>query len=54
MVTDAGAARQIKGSVKETVGKAISDAKLESHGKPDKIESKVPNAVGGFKDALKE
>jgi uncharacterized protein YjbJ (UPF0337 family) len=50
----AGAAKQIKGSVKETVGKAIGDTKLESDGKADKVAGKVQNAVGGLKDALKE
>lgn len=49
-----GAAKEIKGSVKETVGKAIGDSKLESEGKTDKIAGKVQNAIGGLKDALKE
>ena len=49
----AGAAKQITGSIKETVGKAVSDAKLVSGGKADKVEGKVQNAIGGLKDALK-
>jgi uncharacterized protein YjbJ (UPF0337 family) len=49
-----GAAKQIKGSVKEIVGKAVGDAKLQSDGKADKFEGKVQNAVGGIKDALKK
>jgi uncharacterized protein YjbJ (UPF0337 family) len=48
-----GAAKEIKGSVKETVGKALGDAKLQSDGKADKVEGKVQNAIGGLKDALK-
>ena len=40
-------------SVKEAVGKAIGDAKLEAEGKADKIEGKVQNAVGGLKDVLR-
>jgi uncharacterized protein YjbJ (UPF0337 family) len=48
-----GAAKEIKGSVKETVGKAVGDGKLQSDGKADKVEGKVQNAVGGLKDALK-
>jgi uncharacterized protein YjbJ (UPF0337 family) len=48
-----GSAKQIKGAVKEVVGKAIGDTKLESEGKADKIEGKVQNAIGGLKDALK-
>ena len=50
----AGSAKQIKGEVKQVVGKAIGDAKLESEGKADKIEGKVQNAVGGLKDTVKD
>jgi uncharacterized protein YjbJ (UPF0337 family) len=50
----AGEAKELKGSVKETVGKATGDAKLASDGKTDKIAGKVQNAVGGLKDVLKE
>jgi uncharacterized protein YjbJ (UPF0337 family) len=49
----AGSAKQIKGSVKETVGKATGDAKLESEGKADKVAGKIQNAVGGIKDTLR-
>ena len=49
----AGSAKQVKGSIKETIGKAVGDAKLESDGKADKIAGKVQNAIGGLKDALK-
>jgi uncharacterized protein YjbJ (UPF0337 family) len=49
----AGSAKQIKGAVKQTVGKAVGDSKLESEGKADKIEGKVQNAIGGLKDTLK-
>jgi uncharacterized protein YjbJ (UPF0337 family) len=48
-----GSAKVVKGKVKEAVGKAVGDAKLETQGKADKIEGKVQNAVGGIKDALK-
>ena len=48
-----GSAKQIKGAVKQAVGKATGDAKLESDGKADEIEGKVQNAIGGLKDALK-
>ena len=48
-----GSAKQVKGAVKQAVGKAVGDAKLELHGKADKIEGKVQNAVGGIKDTLK-
>ena len=48
-----GSAKEIKGTVKQTVGKAVGDAKLESEGNADKIEGKVQNAIGGLKDTLK-
>jgi uncharacterized protein YjbJ (UPF0337 family) len=32
----AGAAKEIKGSVKETIGKAVGDAKVQSDGEADK------------------
>ena len=49
----AGAAKEIKGSIKEAVGKAVGDTKLQSDGKADKIEGKIQNAFGGLKEALK-
>jgi uncharacterized protein YjbJ (UPF0337 family) len=49
-----GSAKQIKGTVKEVVGKAVGDAKLESEGKADKVEGKVQNAIGGLKDTVKD
>ena len=48
-----GAAKVAKGKVKETVGKALGDAKLTAEGKADRIEGKVQNAVGSVKDALR-
>jgi uncharacterized protein YjbJ (UPF0337 family) len=49
----AGAAKEIKDSIKEIIGKATGDAKLQAEGKADKVEGKVQNAVGDFKDAVK-
>ena len=49
----AGSAKVVKGSVKEAVGKALGDAKLNAEGKADKVEGKAQNAVGGIKDALR-
>jgi uncharacterized protein YjbJ (UPF0337 family) len=48
-----GSAKQIKGTVKQVIGKAVGDAKLESDGKADKTEGKVQNAVRGLKDTLR-
>ena len=50
----AGAAKQVKGAAKEVVGKAVGDAKLEAEGAADKTEGRSQNAVGGFKDQVKE
>jgi uncharacterized protein YjbJ (UPF0337 family) len=49
-----GAAKQATGKIKETVGHAVGDAKLESDGAVEKATGKVQNAVGGLKDALKK
>jgi uncharacterized protein YjbJ (UPF0337 family) len=49
-----GSTKEIKGSVKETIGKAVGDAKLRSDGEADKVEGKVQNAIGGLKDTLKK
>jgi len=48
-----GSAKQVKGAVKQVVGKAVGDTKLESEGKTDRIAGKVQNAIGGLKDTLK-
>jgi uncharacterized protein YjbJ (UPF0337 family) len=48
-----GSAKEIKGKVKQAVGKAVGDAKLESEGNADTLEGKVQNAIGGLKDTLK-
>jgi uncharacterized protein YjbJ (UPF0337 family) len=50
----AGSAKQVKGAVKQAVGKATGDVKLVSEGKADKIEGKVQNAIGGIKDTVKD
>lgn len=49
-----GAAKELKGNIKEQVGKAVGDAKLEVDGKADQVEGKIRNAVGGLKDAIKQ
>jgi uncharacterized protein YjbJ (UPF0337 family) len=49
----AGAAKDMKGSIKETIGKVVGDAKLQSDGRADQVEGKVQNAMGGAKDAPK-
>jgi uncharacterized protein YjbJ (UPF0337 family) len=49
-----GSAEQAKGKIKETVGKATGDAKLQGEGKADQVAGKFQNTVGGMKDAAKE
>ena len=46
-------AKQIKGSIKEAVGKIIGDAKLQVDGKADAAEGKIQNVVGAIKDSVK-
>lgn len=49
-----GAAKNLKGKVKEAAGKVTGDAKLKSEGKADQVAGKVQNAVGGAKDAIRD
>ncbi len=49
-----GSVEQAKGKMKEVAGKATGDTKLETEGKAQQIAGKVQNAIGGFKDAVKE
>jgi len=49
-----GSLEQAKGKVKETAGKMTGDSKLQSEGKADQVKGKVQNAVGGFKDTVKD
>ncbi len=48
-----GSLKKIKGSVKEAVGRAVGDAKLELEGKAEKTEGTVQDAAGGVKDTLR-
>lgn len=49
-----GAGKQIKGAVKEGIGKVTGDEKLKNEGKADKVEGKVQNTVGGIKDKVRD
>lgn len=49
-----GAADQTKGAIKENVGKAIGDRKLETEGKADKVVGKIESAVGSAKDKIRD
>ena len=50
----AGSANVIKGLVKEAIGKAMGDAKLQTDGKADMVAGKIQNAIGGVKDTIRE
>jgi uncharacterized protein YjbJ (UPF0337 family) len=49
-----GAATNIKGKVKEGIGKVTGDAKTEAEGQADQVKGKAQNAVGGAKDKARE
>jgi uncharacterized protein YjbJ (UPF0337 family) len=49
-----GSMKNIKGRVKEGIGKAIGDTKLETEGKMDKAEGRIQNSIGGMKDSLRK
>ena len=49
-----GSAKQVKGAVKEAIGKVVGDSKLQTEGKADKAEGKVQNAIGGLKDTVRD
>ena len=49
-----GVAHQVKGAVKEGVGKVTGDAKTQAEGKTEKNAGKVQNAVGGAKDTVRD
>ena len=49
-----GAAHQVKGAVKEAVGKVTGDTKIEAEGTAEKVAGKAQNAVGGVKDAARD
>lgn len=49
-----GAAQNVKGKVKEAVGKAVGDEKMKVEGKGDQAAGKVRNAIGGARDAIRD
>ena len=49
-----GSAKQVKGGMKEALGKATGDQKTEAEGKTDKAEGKLQNSFGGLKDAVRD
>jgi uncharacterized protein YjbJ (UPF0337 family) len=49
-----GAAKEAKGAVKQAIGKATGDAKLQTDGGADIAEGKIQNAIGGLNDAVRD
>jgi uncharacterized protein YjbJ (UPF0337 family) len=52
--TAKGAAKDAKGSVKEAVGKATGNERLEGEGAGDRVAGKVQKGVGNLKDAARD
>jgi uncharacterized protein YjbJ (UPF0337 family) len=48
-----GAAKQVSGTVKESLGKISGDPSLELEGKIEKTEGTIKKTVGQVKDAVK-
>jgi uncharacterized protein YjbJ (UPF0337 family) len=49
-----GAGKEIKGKIKEGIGKLTGDTKTQAEGKADQVEGKVQNTIGGIKDKARE
>ncbi len=49
-----GAAKDIKGSMKEAAGKATGDERLEAEGAGDRVAGKVQKGVGSLKEAARD
>lgn len=49
-----GSAQNVKGKVKEAAGKALGDEKMKQEGRGDQVAGKVKNAVGGFRDTVRD
>ena len=47
-----GKMHQVKGKIKETVGKAVGNPDLEAEGKVEKLEGKVQEKIGDVKKVV--
>jgi uncharacterized protein YjbJ (UPF0337 family) len=50
----AGAAKQVKGSVKEALGKITGDTATQAEGAAEKTEGKVQGGIGKAKDTVRD
>lgn len=48
-----GAAKDAKGSVKDAIGRATGDERLQAEGLADKTAGKIQKGVGELKDAAR-
>ncbi len=48
-----GGAKEVKGTVKEAVGKLVGNERLEAEGKIDKAAGEAQSTLGKAKDAVK-
>ena len=49
-----GSMKNVKGRMKEGLGKALGDSKMETEGKTDKTGGKIQNTIGGKKHSLRK
>jgi uncharacterized protein YjbJ (UPF0337 family) len=49
-----GIGHQIKGAIKEGIGKVTGDTKTQAEGAAEKTAGKVQNAVGGAADTVRD
>ena len=49
-----GTAKDVKGSMKESAGRAMGDRKMEAKGASEKTVGKVQKGVGDMKDAARK
>lgn len=49
-----GAAKDLKGAIKEGVGKATGNARLQAEGTGDKVAGKIQKGVGNLKEAARD
>ncbi len=49
-----GAAKDAKGSIKEGLGKAMGDRRMEAEGASERVAGKVQKGVGHMKDAARD
>jgi uncharacterized protein YjbJ (UPF0337 family) len=47
-----GSGKQIKGSIKQAVGKVVGDNKLQVDGKVDRLKGKIQNTVGAIEETV--